>query len=95
MDVVLEPFLRVVDRLISLTETREKNARRLYEGFVSPAMTDFEVMHQGYVERLIRYEALVGEPRRLGTDAAASRGHLHAWQEPLDALRSLRDLLAA
>ena len=47
---MLDPFLKLIEKLIDLAKESEKVRRALHNDFVSPAMEQFEAVHQEYIE---------------------------------------------
>jgi hypothetical protein len=54
-------FLAVVDRLIQLTDRREKLNRNTFTDFVVPVMADFEAVHNDYIDSFRRYLDKIGD----------------------------------
>jgi hypothetical protein len=52
-------FGLIIDRLIQLVERQEKVSRNTFTDFVAPVMTDFDAVHQDYLDSFNRYAELL------------------------------------
>ena len=56
---MLDLFLMLIDRCIALLKRREGSNRKLFDDFVAPAFSDFEALHNDYIERFRKYRQTV------------------------------------
>lgn len=62
---MLEILLAVIDRLVHLVKQRQETDRQLYEDFVVPALADFEILHQNYLDTFHGYLRDIRTERKL------------------------------
>lgn len=56
---MLELVLKLIDRCIDLLKRKEESNRRLFDDFVAPAFSDFEALHNDYIERFRKYRETI------------------------------------
>jgi hypothetical protein len=56
---MLDLLLRLIDKCIDFLKRREESKRRLYDDFVAPAFSDFESLHEDYLERFRKYRQIL------------------------------------
>lgn len=60
---MLDIFLKLIDRCIELGKRREQVNRELFNDFVTPAFSDFEKLHENYIDSFIKYRNLLLDDR--------------------------------
>jgi hypothetical protein len=57
--VMLELFLKLIDRFIDLAKRREEVNRKFYIEFIAPAFADFEAVHKNYMDTFLHYREMI------------------------------------
>ena len=60
--MVIDLIDKLIDRCIQLVRYREEIHRRLFDAYVEPIQTDFEAVHEDYLETFRKYRAMVRAP---------------------------------
>lgn len=64
VSVMIDIFLKLVDRLISLVKQRQDDRRQLFDRFVEPAYESFEEVHKQYLEAFRSYKEVIKTSRK-------------------------------
>lgn len=56
---MIELFLKLIDKCISLVKARQEQDKGFYTDFVAPAFADFEMLHKDYLDSFRRYRDVI------------------------------------
>ena len=75
--MLLDLIEKLVDRCISLVKEHKETKRQFLEDFVVPIYSEFQSVHDGYLQSFREYRALLDEDGDLATKSAKLRDKLH------------------